>query len=64
MKDLRGLGEDIVLLLFGILHRVTRVIMKFVRRRKKLLLKSSEVRMGSEDVEKRPILHLASLLYM
>jgi hypothetical protein len=63
MKDLPRLGVDIILLLFGILQRVTRVIMKFVRR-KKFLLKSSEVIMGSEDLEKRPLLPSASLLYM
>jgi hypothetical protein len=64
MKDLPRLSADIVLLLFGILQRVIRVIMKFVRRRKRFLLKSSEVRMGSGDLEKRPLLPSASLLYM
>ena len=64
MKDLPGLGADIVLLLFGILQRFTKVIMKFVRRRNTLLLKSLEVRMGLEDLKNRPLLPLASLVYM
>jgi hypothetical protein len=64
MKDLPRFGVGIILLLFGILQRVTRVIMKFVRRRKNFLLKSSEVIMGSEDLEKRPLLPSTSLLYM
>jgi hypothetical protein len=64
MKGLPRLGVDIVLLLFGILQRVIKVIMKFVRRRKKLLLKGLEVRMGSGDLEKRPLLPSTLLLYM
>jgi hypothetical protein len=58
------LGADIVLLLFGILQRVTRVIIKLIGRGKKLLLKSSEVRMGSGNLVNRPLLLSASLLYM
>jgi hypothetical protein len=55
MKGLPRLGVYIVLLLFGILQRVIRLIMKFLRR-KKLVLTSSEVRMGSGDLEKTPLL--------
>jgi hypothetical protein len=64
MKDLLGLDAGTVLPLFGILQRVIRVIMKFVRKGKMLLLKSLKVSMGSEDLEKRPLLPSLSLFYI
>jgi hypothetical protein len=64
MKDLPGLSENISLLLFGILQKVTKVIIRLIGRRKKFLLKSSEVRMGSGDLVNKPLLLSTSLLYM
>jgi hypothetical protein len=64
MKGPPGLDASIVLPLFGILQRVITIIMKFIRRRKLLLLNSLNIRMGSGRLEKRPLLHSVSLLYM
>jgi hypothetical protein len=47
MKGLLRLDAGTVLPLFGILQRVIRVIMKFVRKGKMLFLKSLKVSMGS-----------------
>jgi hypothetical protein len=64
MKGLPGLDAGTILPLFGILQRVIRVIMKFVRKGKMFLLKSLKVSMGSEDLEKRPLHPSVSLLYI
>jgi hypothetical protein len=64
MKGLPRLDVGTILPLFGILLRVIRVIMKFVRKGKMLLLKSLKVSMGFKDLEKIPLLPSVSLLYM
>jgi hypothetical protein len=64
MKGLPRLDASTILPLFGILHRVIRVIMKFVRKGKMFLLKRLKVSMGSKDLEKRPLLPSVSLLYI
>jgi hypothetical protein len=64
MKGLPRLDAGIVLPSFGSLQRVIRVIMKFVIRRKMILLKILKVIMGSGGLEKIPLLPSASLLYM